>query len=162
MRKIMIIGCPGAGKSTFARKLRDATGIPLYCLDMIWHKPDRTTVTEEVFDKEVGSILEQKKWIMDGNFTRTLEMRIKKCDTVFLLDYPLDVCLAGVESRIGKVCEDMPWVEREFDEEFKQFIVDFPHKQLPDIYKIFDRYKEQKDIIIFRSRNEAEKYVSSC
>lgn len=41
MKKVLILGCPGAGKSTFARKLRDKTGLPLYYLDMIWHKPDQ-------------------------------------------------------------------------------------------------------------------------
>ena len=50
MRKAIIIGCPGSGKSTFARKLRDRTGLPLVYLDRIWHRPDKTTVTKDEFD----------------------------------------------------------------------------------------------------------------
>ena len=53
MKKIIIIGCPGSGKSTFARKLSDITNIPLYHLDMIWHKPDKTTLTKEEFDEQL-------------------------------------------------------------------------------------------------------------
>ena len=49
MRKVIIIGCPGAGKSTFARKLRDVTGLPLYYLDMLWQKPIKTNVTGKEF-----------------------------------------------------------------------------------------------------------------
>ena len=121
MRRVLVIGCPGAGKSTFARRLRDATGLPLYYLDMLWHKPDRTTITREEFDIRLQMILEQDEWIIDGNFARTLPMRLAYCDTVFFLDFPTGVCLEGVERRIGIKHEDMPWVEHEFDEEFRRY-----------------------------------------
>ena len=74
MKKVLILGCPGAGKSTFARKLRDKTGLPLYYLDMIWHKPDRTTITKQEFDAKLSEIIKQEEWIIDGNYGRTLEM----------------------------------------------------------------------------------------
>lgn len=133
MRKVIVIGCPGAGKSTFARKLRDDTNLPLYYLDMLWHKEDKTNISREEFDTKLNDILEKDKWIIDGNYLRTLEMRLKECDTVFLLDYPLEVCLDGAKSRIGKKREDMPRVETELDEEFKQFIEDFSKEQLPQV-----------------------------
>ncbi len=159
MQKIIIIGSPGAGKSTFARKLRDATKLPLYYLDMLWHKPDRTTVSKEVFDARLNEILKRDQWIIDGNYGRTLEMRLKECDTVFLMDYPLDVCLSGAESRIGKKREDLPWIESEFDEEFRQWIIDFSKEQLPHIYELLESYQENKNIIIFRSREESDDYL---
>ena len=59
MKKVLILGCPGAGKNTFARKLRDKTGLPLYYLDMIWHKPDRTTITKQEFDAKLSEIIKQ-------------------------------------------------------------------------------------------------------
>lgn len=102
MLKVIIIGSPGSGKSTFARKLRDITDIPLYYLDMIWHKPDRTNISQEEFDTQLNDILQKDRWIIDGNYQRTLESRLEKCDTVFLMDFPIDVCLSGAESRIGK------------------------------------------------------------
>lgn len=86
MVKIIVIGCPGAGKSTFARKLSKLTEIPLYYLDM-------------------------------------------------------------------------PWVELEFDEAFKQWILDFSKDQLPKIYERLEKYKENKKIFIFKSRKEAEDYL---
>lgn len=57
-------------------------------------------------------------------------MRLETCDTVFLLDFPVDVYLAGAQSRIGKKREDMPWVETEFDKEFRQWILDFPQNEM--------------------------------
>ena len=109
MERAMVIGCPGAGKSTFAKRLHEVTGLPLYYLDMLWHKPDRTNIPREEFDARLEEIVRKDKWIIDGNYQRTLELRLKECDTVFLLDYPLEVCLAGAQSRIGKRREDLPW-----------------------------------------------------
>lgn len=158
-KKIIIIGSPGAGKSTFARKLRDATGLPLHYLDMLWHKPDKTTVTREEFDVKLSLLLEGESWIMDGNFARTLEMRLSACDTVIYLDYPLDVCLSGVESRIGTKREDMPWIEEEFDPEFKKWIIEFPEKKRPAIYEALEKHGAGKNIIIFRTRAEAQSFL---
>lgn len=159
MKKVIIIGSAGAGKSTFARKLRDKTNLPLYYLDMIWHKSDRTNISENEFDAILNNIVTKDRWIIDGNYQRTLEMRLKKCDTVFLLDFPTEVCLSGAESRIGKKREDLPWTETEFDSEFRQFIIDFSENQLPEIYRLLEKYRKNKNIVIFHSRKEADDYL---
>lgn len=159
VQRAIVIGCPGAGKSTFSRRLRDATGLPLYYLDRIHHKPDRTTVTKQEFDARLGDILRRNQWIIDGNYNRTLEMRLKCCDTVFLLDYPTEVCLSGVASRIGQQREDMPWQETEFDSEFRQFILDFSKESLPRIYRLIEKYRENREILVFKSREESEVYL---
>lgn len=65
LRKVIIIGCPGAGKSTFARILSDKTHLPLYYLNMLWHKPDRTTVERNIFDNKLKEIVLGDKWIID-------------------------------------------------------------------------------------------------
>lgn len=159
MKRVLVIGSPGAGKSTFARKLKKKTGLPLYYLDLIWHKPDRTTVSEEVFDGRLAEILKEDSWIIDGNYFRTLSVRLASCDTVFLLDYPLELCLAGAQSRIGVIREDLPWVEEAFDEEFRQSIIDFSAVTLPQIYQLLEQYGKGKEIHIFRDRKEAEDYL---
>lgn len=156
--KAIVIGSPGAGKSTFSRKLRDMTGLPLYHLDMIWHRPNQTTVSKQEFDERLREILAKDCWIIDGNYSRTLELRLQYCDTVFLLDFPLETCLAGAESRIGKAREDLPWLETEFDPEFRQFILDFPKESLPRIYRLLEKYQMDKKTVIFKSREELEKY----
>ena len=74
-RRIIVIGSPGSGKSTFARKLRDKTGLPLYYLDMIYHNPDRTTVSREEFELRLSDILETDEWVIDGNYQRSFWMK---------------------------------------------------------------------------------------
>lgn len=158
MKKIIIIGCPGSGKSTFARKIREITGMPLHHLDMIYHKPDRTTISKEEFDIKLQEILAGDEWIIDGNYQRTLRQRLKICDTVFWLDYPTDVCLDGIESRIGIAREDMPWVETEHDDEFIDFIRGFKEYQSPKIKALLSECKH-KEIYVFKSRTEANNYI---
>lgn len=158
-KRIMVIGSPGAGKSTFSRKLREITGLPLYYLDSIWHKPDRTNISKEEFDKRLMEIVKEDSWIIDGNYQRTLKKRLDRCDTVFFLDYPLEICLKGAEERIGKKREDLPWLETEFDEGFRRYIVDFAKEQLPEIYSLLKEYKKDRDIVIFYKREEASIYL---
>lgn len=161
MEKVIVIGSPGAGKSTFARKLAERTGLPLYYLDMLWHKPDRTHISREEFDEQLARMIRQDRWIIDGDYSRTLEVRLAACDTAYFLDYPLEICLAGAEARVGKKREDMPWVETEFDPEFRQWIVDFHKDQLPGIYDLLVKYGENKTVVVFKSRAEADAYLQS-
>ena len=160
MQKVIVIGCSGAGKSTFSRNLRDRTGLPLYYLDMIWHKPDKTTYSREEFDLSLDNIIRQDKWIIDGNFSRTLPVRMAACDTVFLLDMPLEVCLAGVTSRIGTKREEMPWVEDGFDADFKLRIENFAKDELPQIYELLKKHSDKK-VIVFKSHAEIDTYLEN-
>ena len=159
MKRVMVIGCPGAGKSTFSRKLQEKTGLPLYYLDMIWHRPDRTNVSREEFDERLGEITRRDQWILDGNYLRTMKVRLEASDTVFLLDYPLEVCLEGAVSRIGKRREDLPWVETEFDPEFRQWILDFQKDQMPEIRRLLEQYGVGREVNVFCSREEGEMYL---
>lgn len=161
MKKIIVIGCPGAGKSTFARKLSAKTGLPLYYLDMIWHLPDRTTLSREEFATRLEEIAAGNEWIIDGNYLHTMPLRLKHCDTVFFFDLPVGICLAGAEARIGHDREDMPWTEDAMDEEFRQWIIDFPTQQRPVILKLLSEYRNTLNTIVFHSREDADAFIDS-
>ena len=161
MKKIIVIGCPGSGKSYFSKKLKDILNYPIYHLDLIWNKPDKTTISREEFDSILNKIFLEDTWIMDGNYQRTLEMRINACDTIILLDFDLEVSLEGATSRVGQQRDDMPWKEEALSEEFKNKILSFREEKLPEIYKLLDKYKDEKEIIIFKNREESNNYLDS-
>ena len=162
MRRVLVIGPSGAGKSAFARALRDRTGLPLYYLDLLWHRPDKTHISRAEFDEKLAALLNEPEWIVDGNYSRTLETRLLAADTVFLLDYPVEVCLAGVASRRGKPREDMPWIETEEDPAFTAWIRAFPAETLPEIYRLLEKYREGREIHVFHSRREAESWLKGA
>lgn len=158
MQKALVIGCPGSGKSTFARRLQAATGLPLIYLDRLNWNADKTWVSPETLDARIEAALAGDQWIIDGNYARTLEVRLQACDTVFFLDYPLELCLKSVAQRIGTVRPDMPWVEEALDPEFADFIRAFPETTRPKILTLLERYRDRA-IYIFHSRAEADAFL---
>ncbi len=161
MERVIIIGCPGSGKSTFGRELKHITGVPLYHLDMLFWNEDKTTVSKEIFIERLQEVLSNPKWIIDGNYGSSMEMRIKECDTVFFLDYPTEVCIDGIKERKGKPRSDMPWIENDnTDEEFISFIKNYNIESRPQVIRLLEKYST-KNIVVFRSRVESEEYISS-
>lgn len=158
MKKIIVIGCPGSGKSMFSRALHHKTGIPLYHLDMMYWNEDKTTVEKRVFMERLSRVLEADAWIIDGNYASTMELRIAACDTCFFLDYPLDVCLDGIKARRGKPRSDMPWIETEEDAEFIEFIKSFHARQRPLVLALLEKYSDKR-IHVFRSREQADLFL---
>ena len=158
MKKIIVIGCPGSGKSTVSRALHNKTGIPLYHLDMMYWNADKTMVENSVFLERLSVVLEKDEWIIDGNYGSTMELRMAACDTVIFLDYPLDVCLDGIKERRGKPRSDMPWIEIEEDSEFIEFVKSFNEQQKPKVLELLEKYSD-KNIIIFKSREQADLFL---
>ena len=100
------------------------------------------------------------RWIIDGNYSSTMEKRLAACDTVFFLDYPAEVCLDGVRNRRGTVRADLPWIETEEDEEFMDFIRNYERDNRPQVIDLLGKYPD-KTAIRFTDRAQAETYLKS-
>lgn len=152
--RIIVLGCPGSGKSTFARRLQQRTGLPLIHLDNLWWRADRTHVSRDAFDRALAAALSGERWIIDGDFSRTYEARFRACDTVFFLDYDEETCLAGIAARVGAARSDMPWVEERPDPELMTLVRDYRRDKRPGIYALLKRYPDRR-AFVFRTRAEA-------
>ena len=159
MKKVIVIGCPGSGKSTVSRALHNKTGIPLYHLDMMYWNADKTTVEKNLFLERLSAVLKKDEWIIDGNYGSTIELRMAACDTVIFLDYPLDICLDGIRERRGKPRSDMPWIETEEDAEFIEFIKNYNEQQKPKVLELLKKYSD-KNIVVFKSREQADAFLN--
>ncbi len=160
MKKVIVIGCPGSGKSTFSKALHKITSLPLFHLDMMYWNKDKTTVEKPLFLERLSNAMENDEWIIDGNYASTMEMRMKECDTVIFLDYPVEVCLQGIKDRKGKSRTDIPWIETEDDEEFIQYIKDFNLQSRPQVMNLLREYSH-KNIYTFTSRKEADDFLKN-
>ena len=157
--RIIILGSPGSGKSTFARKLQTITGLPLIHLDNVWWKEDRTHISREEFDMELDSILRTGSWMLDGDYSRTYEVRVRACDTVFFLDFSEDECMSGITERIGRERPDIPWTESTLDPELVRLVASYQRENRPVIYSLLEKYPEKK-AIIFRTRSQADSWLA--
>ncbi len=158
MKKILVIGCPGSGKSTFSRALHELTGIDLYHLDRMYWNPDRTTVDRGTFLDRLSEVLSKDQWIVDGNYANTLDLRLRACDTVIFLDYPPALCLEGIRQRRGTARSDLPWVEQDEDAEFMEFVKNFAKDSRPRILALLERHREKR-VLVFTDRGQADEFL---
>lgn len=159
MERVLIVGCPGSGKSTFARRLQSKLGLPLFYLDQFFWREDRTMVDQEVFLDRLDQALQEPTWIIDGNYLSSLDQRLAACDTVFFLDYPLEVCLAGVANRQGHIRPDLPWIEETIDPEFISYIRRFPQDRRPILIQKLKNLNQAKSVYTFTYRGQADKFL---
>src|SRR4051794_30280430 len=99
MKKILILGSGGAGKSTLARRLGEHLQMEVIHLDSYYWKPGWIERPKPEWRQVVARLTEGESWVMDGNYSGTIELRIGACDTVILLDIPRTTCLWRVIKR---------------------------------------------------------------
>ena len=162
MKKVIVIGCPGSGKSVFSRELHAITGLPLYPLDLIRWRKDKTLIPQEQFLDQLMRIVTAEEWIIDGNYGATMELRMSYCDTIIFLDYPTDVCYDGIMKRRGTIRPDMPWTEpeEEIDRDFVDFVLQYNKVNRPVVLERIQKYAD-REIHIFKNRAQAAAFLEA-
>ena len=163
MERVMIIGCGGAGKSTLARQLGEKTGLPVVHLDKLFWRPGWVSISQTEYDVLHRQELAKERWIIDGNFDRTIPERLARCDTVIYLDFSRLACLLGVCKRIlttyGTVRPDMgEGCPERFDWEFLCWVWNFNKNKRARNYHLLSEV-EEVDIIILKNRRQVERYL---
>ena len=129
MNKIMVIGVSaGAGKSTFARRLGELTGIEVTHLDCLYWKPNWVEASVQEFSAAQQQVVQNEQWIVEGNYSGTFDIREPYADTIIYLELPLRVCLYRVLKRRvqfhGKTRKDVgEGCKEKLDQAFVKFIV---------------------------------------
>ena len=167
MKRVLIIGSPGTGKSTFARKLAAKTGLPLIHIDYYYHDPSKDYYTNKVAWRElVMKMAAKDRWIMDGNFGNTMGERMQLAETIFYFDLPRRTALWGVLKRRfhavkGVKRDDMPegWKEKA-NWKFLTYVWGFKKAYEPATKELLAR-NQDKQIIIFKNHKQIADYLKS-
>ena len=165
MKRILIIGCGGAGKSTLARQMGEKTGIPVVHLDKLFWKPGWVERTPEEFDPLLKQELEKDTWIMDGNFNRTMPQRIQRCDTIIYLDFSRMACLMGVLKRVlttyGTVRPDMgEGCPERIDWNFLKWVWNFNKNKRQRYYRLLNEAPHAETIVL-KNRRRVKKFLKT-
>lgn len=164
MSRIMIIGSGGAGKSTLARQLGEILDWPVYHLDTYYWKPGWVPTPNEEWDVFLEELVQEKKWIMDGNYGRTLDIRLKQANVIILLDFSKWITVYRVLKRRvmyqGKSRPDMnEGCPESLDLDFVKWVWSFRKTKLPGIMEKIQQHKD-KNVIILKSPKEVRRFLA--
>lgn len=162
----MIIGGCGCGKTTLAKKLSDKLKLPLIHLDVLYWRDNWQHVSRDEFDKQMLQEVNNPKWIIDGNYGRTIPLRLKYCDTVIYMDFSRLKCVSGVIERViksyGKSRPDMGgYCPERFDMEKIEFFKSVWNFNKNNRRLYYDMLYNANDvkIIILKSRKQVREFL---
>jgi adenylate kinase family enzyme len=164
MKKIVITGSGGSGKSMLARKLGNKRDIPVYHLDaLLWHPNWVMTTREEQIEIQ-RKLVQGERWIIDGNYSATLSIRLQTADTIIFLDMPRWLCLWCALKRVGlyyhRTRPDMaPNCPERFDRSFLKWIWEYPKEKKPQILMKLHTLQKGKKVIILKSPKQAAAFL---
>ncbi len=165
MRRILIIGSGGAGKSTVARRLGEKLALPVVHLDAHYWHPGWLATPADIWRERVAELTARDAWVMDGNYGGTMEQRLAACDTVVFLDLPRTVCLWRLVRRAVQYAgcsrpdmtagcpENLSW-------EFVWWVLSYPSRRRPGILQRLAALPHTTRVVHLRSRHEVAAFIT--
>ena len=166
MRRILVIGLPGAGKSTLSVELGERLGLPVYHLDKLFWQPGWVMTPHDEWDRTVSDLVTGERWIIDGSFDRNLAIRLARADTVIFLDFPTPLCLYRAIRRVlgsyGRQRPDMgDGCAERWDWEFMKFIWHYRRDRMPRMLRLLEQHRSQITLITLRNPSETDRFLDS-
>jgi adenylate kinase family enzyme len=163
VRKIVVVGCGGAGKSTFARALGARLGLPVTHLDRLFWRPGWQATEERAWREIQRGLVARDAWVLDGNYSGTLDVRLAVADTVIFLDFPRRICLTRVIRRtIASRGRDTqaPGCPDKVDREFLSWIWNFRAHSRPKVLAAVAEHGKHAEHVILGSPREVREFLA--
>ena len=166
MRKVLIIGSAGSGKTVLATKLGALVGLPVIHLDALHWQPGWIEMPKDAWTQVIAEAVQRECWIMDGNYGGTLDVRLRACDTVIFLAFPRLLCLYRVFKRAvtyrGRTRPDLNpgCLEQLPDWEFLSWIWSYPTQRTPKIMQALQACEGEKEVFILKSPSAVRKFLT--
>jgi len=167
MKRVMIIGSCGAGKSILAQKLQKKINLPLYHLDQLYWKENWTETPKEEWQLIAKKLVDKEEWIIDGNYGSTMDLRLNRADTIIYLNVPTYIALYRVIKRTcmhwRKTRPDMaPGCKERFDLAFLHYVLTFNLRNRKPIHEKLNRLGADKKLFILKSNQEVDSFLLHC
>jgi len=165
MRRVLVIGSGGSGKSTVAARLGELLELEVNHLDKFYWRAGWVEPAQDEWIKTVTELMDKDSWVMDGNYSGTLELRLRKCDTIVFLDLPRVLCLWRIVKRFfvyrdGTRPDMAEGCREHLNFEFVSWVWNYPNRSRPKVVRLLQEYAADKQIFWLRSRNEVKKFLS--
>jgi adenylate kinase family enzyme len=163
MERIAIVGCGGSGKSTIARQLGAALGLPVTHLDAIFYDQDWNPLPQKEFTASQEKLVAGERWLIEGNYASTLPIRLASADTVIFLDLPATVCLWGIAQRRlryrgGQHVKDCVYDRITWN--FVRYVVGYRKSMRPKVTRLIDQHAPHARVLTIHSRRHANRVVT--
>ncbi len=166
MRRVLVIGSGGAGKSTLATRLGERLALPVVHLDAQYWRPGWVPTPADEWVRTVAALVAGDAWVMDGNYGGTLDARLAACDTAVFLDLPRLVCAWRIVRRVarfhGRSRPDMaPGCPERFSFEFLRWVWAYPRRRRPEILRKLAGLGPGQEAVVLRSGAAVEQFIAS-
>lgn len=159
-----MIGCCGAGKSTLARRLGAVLDIPVVHLDHHYWQPGWVPLHREKFRVRVAALAAADRWILDGNYASTMDLRLPRADLVVLVDFPRRVCLLRAVRRLVR-SRGRPWnvpgCPERVDRDFIRYLWRWPVEGRPRTLSIVERYVSSEALVRLENPRTARRWLDA-
>ncbi|MCL2350910.1 MAG: AAA family ATPase [Firmicutes bacterium] len=163
--RIMILGSAGSGKSTLAAKLGGILGIPVIHLDRLFWNPGWVETPKDEMDRRVIEAASGERWIIDGNYSRTMDFRMERADSIIFIDFGRFFCLCRVFKRRvknrGKTRYDLgEGCPEKIDWEFFKWVWNYPSRSRKDTLEKI--YGSGKAVYRLRTRKDVKNLINNA
>ena len=167
MQRVLVLGCSGAGKSTFGRRLAAMLDLPLVHLDQQFWRPGWQKPEPNEWRDQVVALAGKPAWVMDGTYANTFDIRMPRADTLIWLDHPRSVCLRRVLTRMlaqyGRTRPDLPEnCPERFDVAFLRYVWNFRKQQRPRIENGIKTFGSHLRVIALRNDRDTRSFLASA
>lgn len=162
IRRIALVGCPGAGKTIFAKKLGLELDLPVICLDSHYWRSGWTRTPQREWEKKIEAITRGKTWIAEGIFRAWPPSIILRAECVIFLDSRTFTCFRRALIRMirGNQREELPASCRDsLDVHLLRHIWAYRHTERPEILDFMQRYPEQLRFLHFENDTAAQEWL---
>lgn len=162
MKRVAIVGCGGSGKSHLARELGRILHAPVTHLDAVYYDDEWNPQPPEKFEAMQRDLVSAERWVIDGNYNSTLQVRLEACDTVILMDVSTWAALWGIffrQLRHGHGQDKASGIYNRIHWGVLRYVATYRRKMRPRVLAKIEQYGGHAQVVLLTSRRRTRRWL---